>query len=401
MFYSQRICLVLLVKRNLSFSLHTIVQNNIENNKPAFAAFIDFHKAFDCINRDFLFSKILNTSIDGKLYFAIKSMYADNEACVKVNNFLTDWFHCENGVRQGDTLSPTLFSIFINDLSAEINNLNKGIEFGNEKLSILMYADDIVLLASSEEDLQIMLNTLNSWSTKWSIDINQSKSKIVHFRKPHTPKTSSNFAIGDKNITVATIYKYLGTYFSEFLNFTEHANILGESGGRALGSIVAKLKKNNFMNYSTYTKLYDACVTPIVDYSSGIWGYKNFNKPNIIQNKAIRIFLGVHRFAPVAGLEGDMAWLSPQYRRWLNMLRLWNRFITMSNNRLTKRLFNFMYDLTTNNSNNWCQDIINILSSIDLKSHYDNMLPVNIDSCKSLLLSKQAETWLASCRSET
>jgi hypothetical protein len=68
------------------------------------------------------------------------------------------------------------------------------------------------------------------------------------------------------------------------------------------------------MAYSTYTKLYKACVVPVMDYSSEIWGFKNYTKPNVIQNRAMRIFLGVHRFAPVAGLEGDMAWVSPQHR---------------------------------------------------------------------------------------
>ena len=377
------------------FSLYTTIQNNINNNLPAFAAFIDFQKAFDCINRNYLFSKILNNNIDGKIYFAIKSLYSSNQACIKLNNYLTDWFDCKNGVRQGDTLSPTLFSIFINDLADEIKSLSKGIMVGDCEISILMYADDVVLLSNNADDLQSMLDKLNSWSSKWAIDINQSKSKVIHFRKQQCSKTNYDFRIGNKHIEVASTYKYLGTYFSEFLTFTQHADLLGESGGRALGSVITKLKKNNFMNYSTYTKLYESCVTPILDYSSSIWGFKNYNKPNLIQNKAMRIFLGVHRLAPVAGLEGDMAWLSPQYRRWLNMLRYWNRMITMDSSRLTKKLFNYMYSTTTEISTNWCNDIMKILSFIDFKMHYDDLLPVSIDTCKSLLFKKQTETWLA------
>ena len=55
-------------------------------------------------------------------------------------------------------------------------------------------------------------------------------------------------------------YKYLGIYFSEFLSFEENAEILSESAGKALGVIVSKLKRNNFMGYYTYTKLYMICV---------------------------------------------------------------------------------------------------------------------------------------------
>jgi hypothetical protein len=217
-------------------------------------------------------------------------------------------------VRQGDTLSPTMFSLYINDLANEINLLGNGIKIGNSEVSILMYADDIVLLADNELKLQQMLETLSSWSLKWRIEVNKSKSKVVHFRKPKSERSQYVFNVGPLVIDYATLYKYLGVYFTEHLDFNENADILAESAGRALGSIVSKFKKNNHMAYSTYTKLYEACVVPVMDYSSEIWGFKNYTKPNVIQNRAMRIFLGVHRFAPVAGLEGDMAWVSPQHR---------------------------------------------------------------------------------------
>ena len=58
---------------------------------------------------------------------------------------------CRTGVKQGCNLSPTLFSIFANDLVAEVNDLDIGIKVGDRKLSLLLYADDIVLVAESEE----------------------------------------------------------------------------------------------------------------------------------------------------------------------------------------------------------------------------------------------------------
>ena len=111
------------------------------------------------------------------------------------------------------------------------------------------------------------------------------------------------------------------------MDYTENAEILAESASRVLGSVVSRLKRNNFMAYTIYTKLYDSCAVPVADYAAEIWGFKNYTKPNQIQNRAIIIFLGVHRFTPVTGLDGDMAWMSPQYKRWLSMLRLWNRLV--------------------------------------------------------------------------
>ncbi len=65
--------------------------------------------------------------------------------CINVNNMLTDWFQTYSGVIQGDIFSPTLFNIFINDLVDDVNSLNLGVTIDGHRISILLYADDIVL----------------------------------------------------------------------------------------------------------------------------------------------------------------------------------------------------------------------------------------------------------------
>ena len=77
---------------------------------------------------------------------------------MKVNEFLTNWFFTSSGVKQGDALSPTLFAVYINDLASTIKSLGCGVQFGGENICVLLYADDIILMADSEEDLQRMLS---------------------------------------------------------------------------------------------------------------------------------------------------------------------------------------------------------------------------------------------------
>ena len=115
--------------------------------------------------------------------------------------------------------------------------------------------------------------------------------------------------------------------------------MLSKAGGRALGAIIAKYKAQGFMSYSTYTKLFDSCVTPVLDYSSGVWGFSKYNCLEAIQNRAIRIYLGVHKFAPTLALQGDMGWMSTENRQCLSVLRFWNRLLKLPDNRLTKRIF--------------------------------------------------------------
>ena len=145
------------------FSLHSMIQTNIKSKKSVFGAFIDLEKAFDWVDRDLLFYKLLHNNINGNIYNAIKLLYTNTLSCMKINNLYTDWFQIFNGVRQGDTLSPTLFSFFINDLASELKELGLGIDINGTKICILLYADDMVLIANSEAELQSMLNVMYQW----------------------------------------------------------------------------------------------------------------------------------------------------------------------------------------------------------------------------------------------
>ena len=78
-------------------------------------------KAFDWIDRDLLFYRLLLYNINGKMYKAITTLYTNSIASVRLNGNMTDWFSVNSGVRQGDSLSTTLFNIYLNDLAVKIN----------------------------------------------------------------------------------------------------------------------------------------------------------------------------------------------------------------------------------------------------------------------------------------
>jgi len=70
--------------------------------------------------------RLLQYNFDGKTYKAIQNLYHHTESCIKINHMLPDWFFVRNGVHQGDNLSPTLFSLFVNELAKEIKGMNWG-----------------------------------------------------------------------------------------------------------------------------------------------------------------------------------------------------------------------------------------------------------------------------------
>ena len=75
----------------------------------------------------------------------------------------TEWFQVNNGVRQGDSMSPILFSLFINGLATDVKYLGLGVKAGGQDISMLLSADDIVRISLTAENLQHMLNEVSNW----------------------------------------------------------------------------------------------------------------------------------------------------------------------------------------------------------------------------------------------
>ena len=88
-------------------------------------------------------------------------------------------------------------------------------------MSILLYADDIAICAENENDLQQMLTYVHNWCKKWKLKINNSKSKIIHFRKQRTTQSSVKFYNGQTLLETVESYTYLGVLFDQHLNWSK------------------------------------------------------------------------------------------------------------------------------------------------------------------------------------
>jgi len=151
-----------------------------------------------------------------------------------------------------------------------------------------MCADDIALMAETEEDLQCMLDALHSWCECWLLRINISKTNIVHFRQKSQPRTSFEFKCGLSKIEVVPSYKYLGIWLDEHLDYQNCATATAESARKALGLLISKSRQFGNFPFEAFSSLYESLVIPRMDYGAGVWGFKTFPKLQTIQNKAIR-----------------------------------------------------------------------------------------------------------------
>ena len=214
------------------YSLTSMVKHKINRKEPAYACYVEFKKAFDLVDRDLLLVRLDEMGIKGRLLVTIQALYKEMSSSICLNGMLTEWFGMEYGVKQGDNLSPSLFSCFINPLLSEIDNYESGIMYSDFMVSSLAYADDIILLSDSEEGPQKQVQTLEKWCHKWTQNINTGKTKVMHFcSNRQTPRTKHKFVINGQELEVVEQYKYLGIVVDSLLKFNKATDILGKSAG--------------------------------------------------------------------------------------------------------------------------------------------------------------------------
>ena len=174
------------------------------------------------------------------MYFAIKSLLNKTESCIKINEILSYFFQVCNGVRQGDSILSTLFSLLINDLVKDLNELKIGIQIFNTIICCLFHADDLVLMACNQKDMQKLLNCFGNWCKKWRVKINFDKYSVIHFRNAKKWQSEYTFNIGANKFSYVSYYKYLGLVLDEHLNYDSVIIELSALAKRTLGSVISK-----------------------------------------------------------------------------------------------------------------------------------------------------------------
>ena len=196
-----------------------------------FCAFIDFRKAFDSVWRAGLWSKLIRYNVNGRLFNVIKNMYNGIKSCLMLNGKTSDYFLCSQGVRQGENLSPILFSIFLNDLEdfmLRYNNSSVTIDVPEIdvyiKIIVLLYADGTVLFAKNEHEFLSLMNTFVDYCNTWKLDINIDKTEVLVFGD--RPRRMRNITVQNHQFKVVDTFKYLGVLFSKNRRFAKAKNML-------------------------------------------------------------------------------------------------------------------------------------------------------------------------------
>ena len=147
--------------------------------KNIYFCFIDYAKAFDCVDHNELWKILKEMGIPDHLTSLLRNLYAGQEAIARTRYGTTDWFQIGKGVGQGCILSPYLFNSYAEYImrNAGLDGSTSWNQYCREKYNKLRYADDTTLMAESEEELKSLLMKVKEESENVGLKLNIQKTK--------------------------------------------------------------------------------------------------------------------------------------------------------------------------------------------------------------------------------
>ena len=152
-----------------------------EFQKNIYFCFIDYTKAFDCVDHNKLWKVLKEMGIPDHLTCILRNLYAGQEASVRSGYETTDWFPIRKGILQGYILLPCLFNLYAEYImwNAGLDEAQAGSKIVRRNINNLTYADDTTLMAESEEELKSLLIKVKKESEKAVLEVNIQKMKIM------------------------------------------------------------------------------------------------------------------------------------------------------------------------------------------------------------------------------
>ena len=201
------------------FSLKEIVNYYNVQGSPVFLCYLDIRKAFDRVKYSVLFKKLLDRSVPVYIVRMIAYCYVNQLMMIRWGNAFSNSFNVKNGIKQGGLLSPYLFNLYVDQLSANLTAAGVGCVVKNVIVNHLSYADDMVLIAPSAYALQSLLNICSTYAIVHNILYNTEKSYcMICWPKRFLFKFLPNFYLQNDVLEYISVYKYLGVLINEHMN---------------------------------------------------------------------------------------------------------------------------------------------------------------------------------------
>ncbi len=353
------------------FTLKMLIDFYVRKGKKLYCSFVDYRKAFDSVHRTALWTKLLQNNIDGNIFKVIYAMYGKAKSCVKSSRGMSNFFVSHTGVRQGENLSPILFSIFLNDLVQHISGSYDGLtdlaDCIKDKLSddtvevylklyLLLYADDTVIFAESDVHLQLALDSMYFYCERWKLEVNTKKTKVVIFSRGKIRKTRS-FYYNDLKLDIVDDFGYLGVQFNYNGKFHKTKKHLCDQARKAMFSLVKKSRKLG-LSLDLQLHLFDTMIVPILLYGTEVWGCENVDIINQFQLKYCKLLLKLKSSTPSIMIYGELGVLPLNNIICSRVLNYWGRLLSGKDSKFSCIMYKLMYELDSKNLFSLALDIV-------------------------------------------
>lgn len=279
-------------------------------------------------------------------------MYGKVISCVLLGKRMTEWFEVEIGLRQGDTLSPSLFNIFINGLIQVIKNTKKGVKIGvDDIVSNFFFADDICLVASSKKELQDLITITYQYCKEWGLEFNAEKCKVLVVTNTPWRWRSANYYLGLDRLEVVEQFKYLGVIVRYNLSW-KYVKDKMLSKVEGMVPLVSKAA-NEGLNVKSCVKLWEQALRPVLEYGVETWGLDRWDKAERVQLEAGRRILGVSSKMSSEVVRGELGWWTLKGRRDYLIIKWYMKVTQLKENRLVKRIYNYRRKEMESNPKRW------------------------------------------------
>ncbi len=387
------------------FTMHALISLYFSFGKKLYCTFIDFRKAFDTVCRVRLWKKLQTYGIKGKCFRIIYNMYDNIKSCIVSNDKKSDFFACMKGVRQGENVSPFLFSIFLNDLedyfvefdALPLETICDKIQDKLHifiRLFILLYADDTVIFSESKEGMQKALDVFQNYCDKWKLSVNLTKTKVIVFSKRKSRQRALNFTLNGAELDIVDSLTYLGIVFNYNGNFTNAKKKLVEQSQKSLFAIYKKIRNHN-IPIDIQLKLFDSLVEPILLYGSEVWGFENLEIIEKVHLQFCKRILNLRLSTPSFMVYGELGRHPLNIRVKLRMVSFWCR-LQQGGNKLSGILYRLMYYMHENDLHTckWIAHMKSIFDNTGLGYIFLNQIDVKFNILKPVMYERLRDQFI-------
>ncbi|MGI9458385.1 MAG: reverse transcriptase family protein, partial [Pirellulales bacterium] len=278
----------------------------VETKKSVLACFLDLSSAFDTVPHSAIRHKLRAYGIHGALFSWISNFLSNRTQRVKVDNCFSDIEPVTSGVPQGSVIAPTLFLLFINDLS-DVLNANHSPCFGRATdVGNMLHADDTMLYASGSDPdslaLQINIDLISAaaWAGTWGMHFNAAKTVALFIPAAGHVRPFVPVRFSDVEIALSPTHRHLGVVIGSDLSLDHYV----DSVARSAASQVFLLKRLSLITRNTdlLLRVYKCYIRPVFEHACPMWAALNVTQTERLeklQRRAIRIIMGYNNTRPL------------------------------------------------------------------------------------------------------